>query len=94
MDYFRIPVSLERGGSRIKEIWRNCRDRFGQDGLFLFGEFSLADAMFAPVVSRFITYDVPLMDSEKNYTATIWQLPAMQEWLDAASREKEIISHP
>lgn len=78
---------------RIKEIWRNCRHKFGRDGLFLFGEFSLADAMFAPVVSRFITYDVLLTDIEKNYAATIWQLPAMQEWLAAASQEKEIISH-
>ncbi|MEA5471890.1 glutathione S-transferase family protein [Spirulina sp. 06S082] len=80
--------------TRVKEIWYNCRHQFGENGPFLFGEFSLADAMFAPVVSRFITYDVPLTDSEKAYTETIWQLPAMQEWLNAASQEVEIISHP
>lgn len=80
--------------TRIQEIWRNCRDRFGQDGPFLFGEFSLADAMFAPVISRFVTYGVLLTDVEKTYAATVWELPVMQEWLADASQEKEIISHP
>ncbi|MEM9539251.1 MAG: glutathione S-transferase family protein [Cyanobacteria bacterium P01_E01_bin.42] len=80
--------------TRIQEIWRECRHKFAEEGPFLFGKFSLADAMFAPVVSRFVTYDVLLTDVEQTYATTIWQLPAMQEWLDAASGEKEIIAHP
>ena len=47
--------------------------------------------MFAPVISRFITYDVKLGEIEQAYVETIWSLPAMQEWIDAAYLEPEIM---
>ena len=54
------------------------------------GKFSAADAMYAPVVTRFLTYDVKLDDTLSAYATTIMQLPEMQEWVAAAKREPEI----
>lgn len=76
---------------RITRIWRECRSRFGQRGEFLFGEFSIADAMYAPVALRFITYAVNLDDVSAAYVNAIHQLPATQEWLAAARVETEIL---
>lgn len=66
---------------RIGRIWADCRREYGVDGPFLFGRFSVADAMFAPVVSRFVTYGpVDLPDIAGEYLRTIWDLPALDEW--------------
>jgi glutathione S-transferase len=76
---------------RITAIWRECRERFGKGGEFLFGNFTIADAMYAPVVTRFITYGVELSGVEKEYCDTIFKLPAMQEWYEAARKEPHVI---
>lgn len=76
---------------RITAIWRECRQN-AVDGDLLFGKFTIADAMFAPVVSRFITYGVKLDPVAAAYVEAIWSLPAMQEWVAAASAEKEFIA--
>lgn len=76
---------------RISAIWRDCLQNSEADGDLLFGHFTIADAMFAPVVSRFITYDVKLDSTAAAYVNAIWSLPAMQEWLAAASSEPEVI---
>ena len=86
----RTPESLGDIG-RILAIWTDCRSRFGQDGDFLFGHFTIADAMFAPVVSRFQTYAVELDGVARDYAAAILALPAMQEWVEAATSETESI---
>lgn len=67
--------------ARIQAIWRDARARHQTRGPFLFGRFSIADAMFAPVVSRFVTYDVPLGPVETAYRDAVWALPGMQEWI-------------
>jgi glutathione S-transferase len=72
---------------RIIAIWTDCRRRFAGGKPFLFGDFSIADVMFAPVVSRFRTYGVPLEGTAAAYGETIWKLPAIQEWLAAAKIE-------
>jgi glutathione S-transferase len=72
---------------RITAIWRDCRERFGGAGGFLFGEWSIADAMFAPVVSRFRTYRVDVDRVAAAYMDAVWALPAMQEWKQAAEAE-------
>jgi glutathione S-transferase len=72
---------------RIVEIWRSCRGRFGDGGPFLFGSFSIADAMFAPVVTRFRTYEVPLSGSAAEYASTVWAMPSLQKWAEAARAE-------
>ncbi|MDB4937862.1 MAG: glutathione S-transferase [Labilithrix sp.] len=65
---------------RVQQIWTECRGRAGDAGPFLFGRFSIADAMFAPVIWRFRTYDVPIADGARGYYETMLALPAMQEW--------------
>jgi glutathione S-transferase len=77
--------------ARITAIWRDCRQNFGSGGNFLFGNFTIADAMFAPVVSRFVTYGVQLDSVSQAYAETIWQMPEMQSWIAASSQEEETI---
>ena len=78
--------------SRIQQIWSGCRARFGADGPFLYGEFSVADAMYAPVVSRFYTYEVELDGDAREYTGFVYALAAMQEWITGANAETEVIA--
>jgi glutathione S-transferase len=65
--------------ARVMEIWRDCRAR-APEGPFLFGRFTIADAMFAPVTTRFTTYDVPVDDTARAYIDAIAELPAMESW--------------
>ncbi len=76
--------------ARIEAIWNDCRSRFGAHGPFLFGAFSIADAMYAPVVSRLRTYGVALAEEAGKYVASIHALPAMQEWIAGAHAETEV----
>ena len=76
---------------RITAVWRGCRKSFGASGDFLFGTFGIADAMYAPVVSRFLTYKVPLDPESEAYAAAVTAWPAYQEWLAAARREPMVI---
>ena len=78
--------------ARITDIWRACRSRSRDPGGFLFGHFTIADAMFAPVVSRFQTYRIALDDTAAAYCATVRALPAMRRWLDDAAAEVEVIA--
>ena len=78
---------------RIDAIWRDCRQRFSADGPFLYGTFGAADAMYAPVVSRFHTYAVEIGDVSRQYMAAVMALPAWAEWRDAARREPWVLSH-
>ncbi len=74
--------------ARIKSIWRDAHEAsIGVPGDFLFGPFGIADAMFAPVVLRFVSYDVALDAFERRYVASIMGLPALQEWLADAVTE-------
>jgi len=73
---------------RITAIWHDCRTRFGKEGPYLFGgTFGNADAMYAPVVSRFRTYKVELDAGAQAYCETVWSFPPMQEWAAAAKNE-------
>ena len=73
--------------ARIEEIWAGARTRFGAGGPFLFGKFSAADAMYAPIVSRFETYMVDVSAPAAAYMRAITALPAWQEWRRAALKE-------
>lgn len=88
---FRIPDSVVPEIARIKEIWQRCRQRHGGAGPWLFGGFSIADAMYAPVVLRFVTYGVPLGAVELAYARAVLRHPAMQEWINHARWESETI---
>jgi glutathione S-transferase len=73
--------------ARIEKIWRGCRAQFGADGPFLFGHFTAADAMYAPVVTRFHTYGGGLAADTQAYVDTMLALPAMQQWYKEAVAE-------
>lgn len=78
--------------ARIVEIWRMCRTTYGAAGPFLFGAFTAADAMYAPVVSRFVSYDVDLAKAGDDglasaYLGTVMALPGMVAWGKAATWE-------
>ena len=77
---------------RICAIWNDSRKRFGGAGDFLFGEFTVADAMYAPVALRFVTYAVDLDPVSAAYVHAITALPAMQQWLTEAVAETEVIT--
>jgi glutathione S-transferase len=78
--------------ARITALWQQCRERFGGEGEFLFGKFSAADAFFAPVTARFITYAVPLTPVGESYVKAVSALPAMREWVAAGTAESETIA--
>ncbi|CAB3665123.1 glutathione S-transferase [Achromobacter piechaudii] len=76
---------------RMQALWRETREQFGHGGDFLFGAFSIADAFFAPVVSRFTTYDVPATGAVRDYMDAVLALPAMQEWTRDARAEATFV---
>jgi len=78
---------------RIDEAFADARTRFGAAGAFLFGDFSAADAMFAPVVNRFDTYDLPVSDTTRAYMGAMKALPAWQQWERDAFAEPWRIEH-
>jgi glutathione S-transferase len=83
-----VTAALEADVERIDEIWNDCRVRFGKDdGPWLFGEYSVADAMYAPVVLRFNTYGAHVSQTARWYMATVLEDAALQEWLQAAKQE-------
>ncbi len=78
--------------NRVMSIWRAARTRHGEgNGDFLFGRFTIADAMYAPVVSRFRTYKIDLEREADEYCDAVTSLPAMQEWAAAARNEPMIV---
>lgn len=79
--------------ARVCAIWRDCRARHGGASEFLYGTLTIADAMFAPVVLRFNTYEVALDAVCRRYADAILALPAMQAWLEMARNEPEIAPH-
>jgi len=76
---------------RIDAMWADCRIRFGAGGPFLFGGFGAADAMYAPVVARFHTYDVPVSGTSRAYMAAVMALPAWAQWTAAALKEPWVL---
>ncbi len=90
---FQIEFSEETQHEieRIKTLWQKCRTEFGAGGEWLFGEFSIADAMYAPIVIRFNGYGVPLDGIEKAYVENMLNNPHIQAWTEAGKIEKEVI---
>ncbi len=87
----RTPEALANV-ARICAIWGETRARYGSGGPFLFGkQFNLADAMHAPAVARFVTWEPPLPGEAKAYVAAVWDHPFMQEWRRAADAETWVI---
>jgi glutathione S-transferase len=85
------PAEVDEEIERIQSLWQSCRQRHGAEGPFLFGRFSAADAMYAPVVWRFTGYSVPLAPAARDYCDAMLSLPPMQEWQAAARAEAETL---
>jgi glutathione S-transferase len=77
---------------RIEELWKEARTRFGSGGPFLFGAFCAADAMFAPVTTRFRTYGVRLSTESQRYCDAVLAAPGVRAWVDDAMKEKEFVA--
>jgi glutathione S-transferase len=88
-----IRAEAQADINRVMAIWRQCRNRYGEKngGDFLFGPFTIADAMYAPVVTRFRSYKFDLEREAAAYCDAITALPAMQEWAAAARNEPMVI---
>jgi len=88
-----LPDALTADIDRVFDIWSDCQRRYDSGGEWLFGRFSVADAMFAPVVLRFRTYGINLPDAATRYPARLLESEAMQRWLVAAESEVEVIKN-
>lgn len=80
-----ISHEVKADVARIDAIWTDCRRRFGSEGDFLFGRFSIADAMFAPVVTRMRSFHLPVGAVSQTYCDAIMAMPEMKEWIISAS---------
>ncbi|MCB1857635.1 MAG: glutathione S-transferase family protein [Gammaproteobacteria bacterium] len=88
---FQPSQEALRDIQRVLSIWRYCRDRYGQGGPWLFGEFGIADCMYAPVVMRFVSYQIPLEPVSRAYVDTLYGSPAASTWVNLGKAESEII---
>ena len=88
-----IPLSDDARANvvRVQQIWSECRSRYGKSGPFLFGAFTGADAMFAPVVHRFHTYAIEVTPVATDYMKAMMAQPAFQEWTRAGLAETIVI---
>ncbi len=97
MNMRRVPGSIPLGEgtkndiTQIEALWCSALEKSG--GPFLFGEFTIADAMFAPVVNRFLIYNLSQDDTALSYCASMTALVAWKEWAASASREKWVIDY-
>ena len=92
----RSPVALDRLSEgarrqveRVLEIWGGCRTEHSRQGDWLFGRFTIADAVFAPVALRFVTYSIPAPAAAQSYVDAVTGLGSIREWVAAAEREPE-----
>ncbi|MCU6617632.1 glutathione S-transferase family protein [Achromobacter mucicolens] len=86
-----FPEAARTDVARVQAIWQETRAQFGQGGPFLFGAFSIADAFFAPVVSRFTTYGIAAAGPVREYMDAVLALPVMQEWTRDALAEATFV---
>lgn len=89
MVYGDITPELQKDIDRIKAIWTQCRALYESKGPFLFGEFTAADAMFAPVVLRFNSYGIAVGEVEAAYMDSVLSVPALQQWIKEGVAETE-----
>jgi glutathione S-transferase len=82
-----LTPEVEADMKRITEIWRGARERFGAGGEFLFGAFSAADCMYAPVTTRVVSYEIDVDPVSAAYVASIQRLPAFAAWHKASLSE-------
>jgi glutathione S-transferase len=84
-----LTAAVEKDIARLTQIWNQCRASYGAGGPFLFGKFSIADAMFAPVATRFVSYDLPRDAVSEAYIEAIYAHRAFRSWQAGAAEETE-----
>ena len=84
-------ADAEANIARIQQIWADCQTRYGHVGPYLFGDFSGADAMYAPVVQRFLTYAIELAPASRAYVETMQAVPAFRQWTQEGLAETLLI---
>lgn len=89
----RIDSATQADIDRVAAIWRECFDKNSEDGPWLFGHFTIADAMYAPVALRFVTYGIELDERASRFVATCDGDALVQAWRAAAQRESAVIAH-
>ena len=82
-----LTPAVQQDVARVTEIWRIARERYGTGGEYLFGAFSAADCMFAPVATRVVSYELDVDPVSAAYVGAIYRLPAFMSWRDAAIAE-------
>jgi glutathione S-transferase len=87
-----MSAEVQRDIDRIVALWRECRECYGRSGEMLFGRFTIADAYYAPVVMRFMTYEVALPPDAQRYAAAVRDLAAVRAWIEAARRETAFVA--
>ena len=90
-DAYRWDAAAHRDIDRVQALWRELRAAHGGDGDFLFGDFGIVDAMYAPVAVRFVGYGVGGDDTAGRYMQALFAVPAMQGWRAAAAVEPESV---
>lgn len=84
-----FSVNTQQEIQRIQSLWSTCKQQYGQQGDWLFGDFSIADVMYVPVALRFVTYGIPIEPSAQFFMDAVQALPAVQQWAQAAAAEPE-----
>ena len=87
-----LSDAVRRDIDRVLAVWSECRGRYGAGGALLFGHFTVADAYYAPVVMRFLTYAVALPPAARDYVEAVRKLPAVAQWMEAAKRETAFVA--
>lgn len=85
----QLPAEAQADIDRVCALWQACQAQFAQDGSFLFGHVSIADAFFAPVAARLRSYQVALPSAAQAYVDTLYQWPVFQRWYQAGLQETE-----
>jgi len=92
IDHFELDAATRADVVRILTLWAEARARFGKGGPFLFGTFCAADIFYAPVVSRFLTYGIPVPGFAVAYMQAVWEHPWLQAWVEAAEGEEWVVA--
>lgn len=87
-----LPEEVRSNVARIETLWKDCRKAYGKGGPFLFGKFTIADAMYAPVATRFETYAIPVSKASRDYMDALLTTRSFRDWKAGAAEETWIIA--
>jgi glutathione S-transferase len=87
-----LPEEVRSNVQRIETLWKDCRKAYGKGGPFLFGKFTIADAMYTPVATRFETYGIPVIAASRDYMDALLTTRSFREWKEGAAKETWVIA--